>query len=88
MEGQFIPFIPKNVSRVMPPVTPPNLSVPTSSTNPSGFRSVTQNPQAAGAPACASAGEPAITLQREGDRVTHIRIQCACGQVIELACLY
>ena len=32
--------------------------------------------------------EPRVTLQRDGGRVTVIRIQCACGQVIELACVY
>ena len=31
---------------------------------------------------------PTVTLQREGDRITHIRIECSCGQVIELACSY
>ena len=33
-------------------------------------------------------GKPVITLQREGDRVTGIDIECACGQIIELACNY
>jgi hypothetical protein len=32
--------------------------------------------------------KPSVTLQRDGDRVTQIRIQCVCGQVIELDCLY
>jgi hypothetical protein len=32
--------------------------------------------------------EPRITVQREGDRVAGIRIQCSCGQVIDLACVY
>ena len=32
--------------------------------------------------------KPTVTLQRDGDRVTQIRIQCVCGQVIELDCLY
>src|SRR6185436_3392477 len=32
--------------------------------------------------------QPVITLEREGDQVTHIRIQCSCGQVIELECVY
>jgi hypothetical protein len=32
--------------------------------------------------------EPRVTLQRDGDRVSAIRIQCACGQVVELACVY
>ncbi len=33
-------------------------------------------------------GTPTVSLQREGDRVTQIRVQCACGQIIELACVY
>ena len=33
-------------------------------------------------------GEPHLTLQRDGDRITNIRIQCGCGQVMELACVY
>ncbi len=32
--------------------------------------------------------EPRVLLQREGDRVVGIRIECSCGQLIELACLY
>jgi len=32
--------------------------------------------------------EPRIAVQREGDRVTSIRVQCTCGQVMELACVY
>jgi hypothetical protein len=32
--------------------------------------------------------QPSVTLQREGDVVSAIRIQCGCGQVIELACAY
>ena len=31
---------------------------------------------------------PQVTLQRDGERVTQIRIQCGCGQVIELDCEY
>lgn len=33
-------------------------------------------------------GEPRVTLQRDGDRVTHLRIQCPCGQIMDLACVY
>ena len=32
--------------------------------------------------------EPYMSMQRDGDRITGIRIQCSCGQVIDLACLY
>jgi hypothetical protein len=31
---------------------------------------------------------PKVTLQRQGDVVSAIRIQCSCGQVIELNCVY
>jgi len=31
---------------------------------------------------------PSVSLERDGDRVTHIRIQCGCGQLIELECAY
>jgi hypothetical protein len=45
-----------------------------------------------GAAACSSAshlsGEPKVTLERDGDRVTRIHIQCACGQTLELDCAY
>jgi len=33
-------------------------------------------------------GRPSVTLQREGEAVSGIRIECACGQVIELECVY
>ena len=32
--------------------------------------------------------EPRVTVQRDGNRVTHLRIHCTCGQVMDLACLY
>lgn len=32
--------------------------------------------------------EPRVTLQRDGERITGIRVQCTCGQTMDLACLY
>lgn len=32
--------------------------------------------------------KPTVTLQRKGDAVSGIRIQCGCGEVIELTCLH
>lgn len=32
--------------------------------------------------------KPVVTLKRNGDQVTHIHIQCACGEVVELECTY
>jgi len=31
---------------------------------------------------------PKVTLQRQGEVVSGIRIQCGCGRVIELSCVY
>jgi hypothetical protein len=46
-------------------------------------------PAPGAAPAPSRPGcEPRVSLQREGDRVTGIHIQCSCGQVIDLACVY
>lgn len=49
-------------------------------------------PNAAPGPAVAShaavCGHPVVTVQRDHDQVTQICIQCTCGQVIELACVY
>ena len=32
--------------------------------------------------------EPRVSVQRDGDRVTSIRVQCTCGQVMDIACVY
>lgn len=31
---------------------------------------------------------PKVTLQRDGDRVTQIRLECGCGEVFDLTCGY
>ena len=42
----------------------------------------------AAAPRGITGCEPRVSVQREGDRVMSISIQCTCGQVVDLACLY
>src|SRR5262245_6883514 len=32
--------------------------------------------------------DPIVSLQKDGDRISHIHIKCTCGQVIELNCVY
>jgi hypothetical protein len=32
--------------------------------------------------------QPTVTVQRDGNRITLIRIECVCGQVIEMGCDY
>ncbi len=56
---------------------------------PEGFQSLEgQRPVSPGKGAEKKIGEPRVTVQREGDRVTHLRIQCSCGQILDLACVY
>jgi hypothetical protein len=31
---------------------------------------------------------PIVTARRDGDKITHIIVRCACGAVTELECLY
>lgn len=58
---------------------------------PGGFQSL-ETPRSAMAshPAAGEKklAEPRVTVQREGDRVTHLRIQCTCGQIMDIACVY
>jgi hypothetical protein len=42
-------------------------------------------------PAAASSNkncEPQLTVQRDGNRISNIRIQCNCGQTLDIACVY
>jgi hypothetical protein len=51
------------------------------------FRPITGGAGPSSTVPCA-AGEPKVTLERAGDRLTCIKIQCGCGHTIELACDY
>ncbi len=69
------------------------VSVVSGASHPEAFRplqsasgSAAQGQSLAGGPG--PAGKPKISLQREGDQVTQIRIECACGEVILLDCQY
>lgn len=33
-------------------------------------------------------GKPTVSIQKEGDHIKLIRIQCGCGEVVELECNY
>jgi hypothetical protein len=51
------------------------------------FHSFGQNATTPAAGASANL-EPRLTFQRDGERITAIRLQCTCGHVIELDCVY
>jgi hypothetical protein len=44
--------------------------------------------QDAGRGASGADSPPKVQVHREGDRICRIEIQCACGQLIEIACQY
>ena len=86
-DSPFIPLVPRSNSPAAP--ASGTSQSPARNEGPSAFQplSVSLAAPASGAPGPKSA-KPLITLKREGERVTQIRIQCACGQVIELDCIY
>jgi len=83
------PFVPlTSAAPATGPRTDLRVAIVSQGGNAQPFRPLGQ--PAAGQPAATpgTACEPRIAVQREGDRVSSIQIQCACGQVIELACVY
>ena len=79
MSQDFIPFGRGSVS----PAAPPD-----------AFRLKTSPPPPPAAPpppapaANPPPREPQLSVERDGDRITLIRIQCSCGQTHEVTCLY
>lgn len=45
-------------------------------------------PAPVGAATRPSECEPQITVEKDGDRITHIHVQCTCGKVTSLRCEY
>ena len=87
MSDQFVPLVPPSSPsketafaslslKVLPkvPATPAFEALVAASTDPS------RSPEVG--------SKPTVTLQRNGDAVSGIRIQCGCGKVIELTCLH
>jgi hypothetical protein len=93
MATDFVPL-----SNAASPSGPPNranfrVSVLPGAANTEAFRPLQPGPGTAAhassqAGPAATSGKPIITLQREGDRVTQIRIECVCGEIILLDCQY
>ena len=52
------------------------------------FHALESTPAAATADLGKKICEPRVTVQRDGNTVTHLRIQCTCGQIMDLACVY
>jgi len=84
----FVPFGPGTAAGVKSAGATANLKVvPKDSA--ASFSPFQPTPGAhAHGPASGGTGEPTVTLQKEGEKIVGIRVECACGQVIELACSY
>jgi hypothetical protein len=97
MTAEFVPLVtgaftataPAASVRLKPISAEPKNFQPASSANlPTGAKA---NPETAvsAAPAQHIAhGPPKVTVERQGETITHIRVECSCGQVTELKCEY
>lgn len=77
----FKPFLQGSAPPCQTPASPP----PATSTAPATENSAPANPPA-NPPVTLPA--PTVTYVQENGQITRIRIQCACGSVTELECLY
>jgi hypothetical protein len=80
---------------VFTPLTPASLAsggVPSVTTPAGSFKPLPSPAGAAAASANAAPGncaaKPTVTLERKGNVVTSIRVQCSCGQVLDINCQY
>lgn len=87
MDSKFIPFAPLSAHSASGP-TGIKSNKQNSDWSPLSIQPKSPTTASATVPGCADASSPTVSLKREGERVTQIRIQCTCGRVIELDCLY
>ena len=92
MTAAFVPLVPGVTTnsaptipiRVKPiPATPAVFELAT----PAKLKAETTSATPAPAPHVQH-GPPKVTLEKHGETITHIRIECGCGQVTELKCDY
>lgn len=93
MSASFVPLVPGALPTSAPAMSPMRLKPV--SLNPAIFEPTTPATLKAESPAAAVSpqahvqhGPPKVTLEKQGDLITHIRIECSCGQVTELKCEY
>jgi hypothetical protein len=85
MSSNFVPFPASGspASRPPQPAFAPVISKATEATSGPHANSNPGTPEGK-AKKCA----PIVDVEREGERITRIRVQCSCGEVIELDCQY
>ena len=86
MKREFVPFAVKAPAGT--PTTAESRTEDLTDSKPATpFRPLIQD-QAQISNSATGLGEPTVTFEREGERVTRIKIHCPCGNDIELACDY
>jgi hypothetical protein len=93
MSAAFVPLLPSVTPKAAPASVGLRVKIASPAPGAAASKPPALAPAAASAPLAASAAvshsdQPAITLQRDGERITAIQIQCACGQLIHLDCEY
>ena len=83
MSESFAPLVPATAGSREAAFTAIHLKGSAPGTAP--FAPATPGAAGSGLGACA---KPVVTLRRNGEIVSGIRIQCGCGQVVDLACVY
>lgn len=97
MSASFVPLIPGVLPTSAPSMSPIRLKpvslVPPvfEPTTPATLKAEAASAVAAAAPAPVphvQHGPPKVTFEKQGDIITHIRVECSCGQITELKCEY
>lgn len=99
MSTPFIPlFSPEKIkkqARLAEAITAPSNTAPgfapfrAGTPTPTGDAPLSPTPLPPAAPSSPACHEPPkISLEREGEMIKQIRIQCGCGELIELECGY
>ena len=82
MSTTFVPFVASTADIASSPAG----SRPKIVTEPEAARAFRPIAERAAQNAGQTEGEPKVSLERDGDRVTRIKIECSCGHLIELDC--
>lgn len=96
MPSEFVPFLKSTGNSGATVAVHPTPSQATDNASSSAtFAALVSNKTTSGhlptSTLCANSpakSKPVVTLKRNGDQVTHIHIQCGCGEVVELECAY
>ena len=95
MSAEFTPLLPSVKSRLgsssggtAPPFAPMNTSNPSAS-NPAHPGTASSKPDSGFPPSASpSHGTAHVQVMRDGERISQIRVECRCGEVIDLICEY